>query len=429
MSQGEGSRAHRILGRLFEAAVEATSPAACLAAHLPEKPTGRTVVVGAGKAAASMAQALEAAWDGPMSGLVITPYGHGADCRFIEVVEAAHPVLDDAGLQATGALIERLAGLSANDLVICLISGGGSALLTRPAAGVTLAEKQTVTRALLKSGAAIGEINCVRKHLSAVKGGRLAVLAAPARVVTLAISDVPGDDPSVIASGPTVPDPTTREQAAAIVARDVPDAPASVTSWLADPASETPKPDGREPDVRIIASPATALAAAANAARAQGYEPWIFDSYVEGEARDAARSHARAVRAVLEGRGPVRAPCAILSGGETTVTVRGGGRGGRNAEFLLALAIELDGLAGVQAMAVDTDGIDGSGDNAGAVITDDVLARARTLGVSPGERLASNDGYGFFEAVGGLIFSGPTRTNVNDLRVILIDRPESEPQE
>ncbi|MBC6982497.1 glycerate kinase [Caulobacter sp. 17J80-11] len=417
------AQARHVLGRLYRAAVEAALPRACLAARLPEPPRGRTVVVGAGKAAAAMAQALEAAWPGPLSGLVITRHGHGADCRRIEVVEAAHPVPDEAGLAATDRLVERVSGLGEDDLVLCLLSGGGSALLTRPAPGVPLADKQAVTRALLKSGAPIAEINCVRKHLSAIKGGRLAELAAPARVVTLAVSDVPGDDPSVLASGPTTPDPTTRQDAAAILARYVPHAPASVTAWLADPASETPKPDPqRTPDFRIIASPALAIEAAKRAAEALGYAVLVLGPYLEGEAREVARAHAGVVRDILAGKGPVQAPCVVLSGGETTVTVRGPGRGGRNAEFLLALAVELDGTPGVEALACDTDGIDGSEDNAGAMIGPDVLARAAALGVSAKDRLAANDAHSFFEAVGGLVFTGPTRTNVNDFRAILIER-------
>ncbi|MBU1345589.1 MAG: glycerate kinase [Alphaproteobacteria bacterium] len=413
-----------ILRRLFDAAVEAALPSHNLAARLPPPPRGRTVVIGAGKAAASMAQAVEAVWTGPLSGLVITRYGHGAACRRIEVVEAAHPVVDAAGLAATRVLIDQLKDLTADDLVLCLLSGGGSALLAAPAPGLTLGDKRAVVEALLKSGATIAEINCVRKHLSAVKGGRLAAMAAPARLVTLAISDVPGDDPSTLASGPTVPDPTTREEALAILDRDMPDASAAVRARLLDPASETPKPGlAAPPDFRIIATPAQSLAAAARLAADLGYAPLVLGSDLEGEARTVAKDHAAIVRDILAGRGPVAPPCAILSGGETTVTVRGSGRGGRNAEFLLALALELEGLAGVHALAADTDGIDGSEDNAGAVFGPDLLARAADRGVSARDRLADNDAYGFFAEIGGLIMTGPTLTNVNDFRAILIDRP------
>lgn len=419
-----------VLRRLFDAAVDAALPAHVVAAHLPEPPPGRTVVIGAGKAAAAMAQAVEAAWPGPISGLVITPYGHGAACRQIEVIEAAHPVVDAAGLSATSTLLERLEGLTADDLVLCLLSGGASALLAAPAPGVALADKQAVTRALLRSGATIAEINCVRKHLSAVKGGRLARLAGPARVVTLAISDVPGDDPSTIGSGPTVPDPTTREQALAILERDLAEVPEAIRIHLLDPASETLKPDPDRPaDVRIVAAPAQAMAAAASLARKLGYAPLVLGSDLEGEASTVAERHAAVVRQILAGDGPVAPPCAILSGGETTVSLRGSGQGGRNTEFLLALAIALDGEAHVHGLAADTDGIDGSGDNAGAMIGPDTLDRAGRAGLSAQARLANNDARGFFAELGDLVVTGPTRTNVNDFRAILIDRPEPSPQD
>lgn len=418
---GSPGYAEAVLRGLFGAAIAAALPSNTLAGYLPSPPRGRTVVIGAGKAAASMAQAVEAAWSGPLSGLVITRYGHGVACDRIEVVEAAHPVVDAAGLEATSALLRHLEGLTKDDLVLCLLSGGGSALLAAPAPGVTLEDKQAVARALLGSGATIGEINCVRKHLSAVKGGRLAALAAPARVVTLAISDAPGDDPSILASGPMVPDPTTRQEALAILDRHVPEAPAGVWSRLLDPASETPKPDpARPPDVRLIATPARSLAAAAETASELGYAPLVLGE-IEGEAREVAKAHAALVKNILAGRGPVAPPCVILSGGETTVTVRGSGRGGRNAEFALALALELDGAPGVHVLAADTDGIDGSGDNAGAIFGPDLLARARALGVSAEARLENNDAYGVFAGAGALLMTGPTRTNVNDLRAILID--------
>lgn len=397
-------------------------PRFVLPPSLPEPPVGRTVVVGAGKAAAEMACALEAHWRGPLSGLVIVPYGpHPVPTR-INVLEAAHPVADAAGVAATTALIERLKGLTADDLVICLLSGGGSALLCAPAPGLTLADKQAVTRALLRSGATISEINTVRKHLSAVKGGRLADLARPARLATLAISDVPGDDPSVLASGPTLPDPTTRAEALAILDRHAPDAPASVRTWLADPRSETPKPNpAHPPDVRLIATADQALAAAALAAQVQGYEPLVLGGAIEGAAETVAAEHATLVRRILAGEGPVRSPCVVLSGGETTVTVRGAGRGGRNTQFLLALALALEGASGVHALAADTDGIDGSEDNAGAWIAPDVLRRAEDLGLDLRAALASTDAWPVFERLGDLVITGPTGTNVNDFRAILIE--------
>jgi len=413
-----------VLRRLFAAAVDAVMPARVLTPWLPEPPRGRTVVIGAGKAAAAMAQAVEAVWPGPLTGLVITRYDHGAPCRRIEVVEAAHPVTDATSVAATARLLDLLKDLTPDDLVLCLLSGGASALLTAPAPGVTLADKQAVTRALLRSGATIGEINCVRKHLSAIKGGRLARLAAPARLVTLAISDVPDDDPSTIGSGPTVPDPTTRAQALAILERDLVDIPAAVRDRLLDPVSETPKPDPAcPPDFRIVAAAADALAAAADLARSLGYAPLVLGGDLEGEASAVAADHAALVRRIQAGEGPVAPPCVILSGGETTVSLRGSGRGGRNGEFLLALAVALDGAPGVHALAADTDGIDGSGTNAGAVMGPDLLNQARRAGLCAGERLADNDAWTVFAATGGLVTTGPTRTNVNDFRATLIDPP------
>ncbi len=408
---------------LFQAAIDAASPDLCLPPHLPPPPRGRTLVVGAGKAAAAMAAAVERHWQGPLSGLVITRYGHGVPCRKVEVVEAAHPVTDDAGIRATARMLDMLRGLTADDLVLCLISGGGSALLAAPAPGLTLSDKQMVARALLKSGATIAEMNCVRKHLSAVKGGRLARLAAPARIHALMISDVPGDDPATIASGPTLADPTTRAEALAILARYRIDAPAAVTRWLSDPASETPKSLANLPpgDAVLVATPADAIAAAAALARQMGIAPVFLGSAIEGEARDVAARQADFVRAVLDGTHPAPRPCVLLSGGETSVTVRGKGRGGRNAEYLLALAVALNGRQGVHALAADTDGIDGSEDNAGAWIGPDILTRAATAGLSATDRLDDNDGYGFFQALGTLLFTGPTRTNVNDFRAILIE--------
>ncbi len=412
-----------LLRRLLEAAVAAASPSVCVPPHLPPPPTGRTIVIGAGKAAAAMAASVEKHWQAPLSGMVITRYGHGVPCQWVEVVEAAHPVSDEAGLRATARMLDMLTGLTPNDLVLCLISGGGSALLAAPAPGLSLGDKQQVTRALLKSGASIAEMNCVRKHLSAVKGGRLAQLAAPARVHTLLISDVPGDDPATIASGPTLPDRSTRTDAAAILAKYRIDTPPTVTQWLSNPASETPKSLAALPSGRavLVATPADAIAAAAAAARGFGMAPLFLGSAIEGEARQVAAEHADVVRAVLSGEIPAPRPCVLLSGGETSVTVRGNGRGGRNAEFLLALSLALNGQPRVHALAADTDGIDGSEDNAGAWIGPDILARARAAGICAEDRLANNDGYSFFQAMDCLVFTGPTRTNVNDFRAILIE--------
>jgi glycerate 2-kinase len=404
---------------LFEAAVDAARPEKSLAGFLPERPRGRTIVVGGGKAAASMAAAVEQAWDGPLEGLVVTRYGHGAPTKRIEVVEAAHPVPDAAGQAAAARMLARVHGLTADDLVLCLISGGASALLALPAPGLTLEDKRAINKALLASGAGIGEMNCVRKHLSAIKGGRLAAAAAPARVVSLIISDVPGDDLSVIGSGPTVPDPTTSADALAILARYAIDAPAR----LRDPASETPKPgDPRFARVenRLIAAPILSLRAAAARAHAAGVQPLILGDAIEGEAREVGKAFAGLALSCRRHGEPARPPCVLISGGETTVTVRGRGRGGRNAEFALALALGLDGAEGVYAVAGDTDGIDGSEDNAGAYVWPDTLARARTAGFFARERLDDNDAYSLFKGLGDLIVTGPTLTNVNDLRAILI---------
>jgi hydroxypyruvate reductase len=414
----------QLLLTLYQDAVAAVSAAANLARFLPAEPVkGRTIVIGAGKGAAAMAMALEQHMPGPLSGLVVTRYGHGADCRRIEVVEAAHPVPDQAGRAAAGRMLELVAGLSADDLVICLISGGGSALLTLPAAGITLEQKQTVNRALLKSGATIAEINCVRKHLSAIKGGRLALACAPARVVTLLISDVPGDDPAIVASGPTLPDATTCAEALAVLQKYAIEVPPEVEAHLASGRGETPKPgDPRfaANECHVIATAQQALEAAAATARAAGITPYILSDAIEGEARDVAQVHAALALQVARRGQPFVRPCVILSGGETTVTVRGKGRGGRNAEFLLALAIALDGHPDIHAIACDTDGIDGSEDNAGAILGPDSLQRAASLALNPRAMLGNNDAYSLFSATGDLIVSGPTRTNVNDFRAILI---------
>jgi hydroxypyruvate reductase len=412
-----------LLTNLFQAAVRAADPAVCVPPHLPPPPPGRTLVVGAGKAAAAMARAVEDHWPGELSGLVVTRYGHGVPCKRIEVIEAAHPVPDEAGRDAAARILAAVQGLTSDDLVLALISGGGSALLALPWEDITLADKQVVNRALLRSGASIAEMNCVRKHLSAIKGGRLAAAAYPARVVTLAISDVPGDDPAVVASGPTLPDPTTCEDALAILDKYRILASHQVRAVLESGVSETPKPGDirfAHCETRVIATAQACLDAAAEAARAAGVEPLILGDAIEGEAREVAKVLAGIAKSCALHGVPARPPCVLLSGGETTVTVKGQGRGGRNAEFLLALALALDGAPGIHALACDTDGLDGTEDNAGALMTDDTLARARAAGIDAKARLADNDGYGFFAALDDLVVTGPTRTNVNDFRAILI---------
>ncbi len=407
-----------LLGAMFQAAVDAAQPARCVPGALPAPPSGRTVVIGAGKAAAAMAAAVEDNWPGEIGGLVVTRYGHAVPTRHIEVVEAAHPVPDKAGRDAARRILAMVEPLGADDLALCLISGGGSALLALPAGDISLQDKQAVNRALLRAGATISEMNCLRKHLSTIKGGRLAAATAPARLVALLISDVPGDDPSVIASGPTVPDPTTLADARAVLEKYAIHAPATVVARLTDDSGETPKPgDPRlaRAETRLIATPLASLEAAARIAWAAGITPEIIGDALEGEARDLAAAHADLARQAANG-----SPRVILSGGETTVTMTGGGRGGRNSEYLLALAIALDGRPGVHAIARDTDGIDGSEDNAGAVITPDTLARAGAAGLDARAYLDNNDAYGFFEVLGDLIISGPTLTNVNDFRAILV---------
>jgi glycerate 2-kinase len=411
------------LQRLFSAAVASVDPLVAVPRHLPAPPKGRTIVVGAGKASARMALAVERHWQGDMSGLVVTRYGHGAPCERLEVVEAGHPVPDDAGHAAAIRVMQMVQNLDADDLVICLISGGGSALLSLPAPGVTIEQKQSLNKALLASGATISEMNCVRRHLSAVKGGRLAAACWPARVVTLLISDVPGDDPIDIASGPTVPDPTSCADAIAILGRYGIDVPANIMHVLRSGEGETIKPgDARiaNIDTRIIATPQMALEASAALVRGTGMLPHILGDSIEGEARDAGKVLAGIVRQVAMHGQPFQAPCVLLSGGETTVTVRGRGRGGRNVEFLLALGIALDGLPGVHAIAADTDGVDGLEEIAGAVLSPDTIDRAWRRGMHPRESLDNNDGHGFFEALGDSVVTGPTLTNVNDFRAILI---------
>lgn len=413
-----------LLRKLFDAAVAAAQPAVALSSHLPAPPRGHTLVIGAGKASAAMARALEDHWPGPLEGLVVTRYGYQVPCRRIEIVEAAHPVPDAAGERAARRILAKVQGLTEDDLVICLISGGGSALLSLPAPGLTLGDKQVVNQALLKSGATIAEMNSVRKHLSAIKGGRLAAACAPARVVTLLISDVPGDDPAAIASGPTVADPTTFADALAILRKYAIAVPPAVREHLQRSADETPKPgDPRlaRCETVIIAAPQLSLEAAAAVARKAGYQSLILGDSLEGEARDVALVHAGIAQQVVRHNQPVAAPCMLLSGGETTVTVRGRGRGGRNAEFALALALALRGEPRVWAIACDTDGIDGTEDNAGAIVTPDSLARAAAKGLKAADCLADNDGYGFFQGIGDLVVSGPTLTNVNDFRAILVE--------
>jgi hydroxypyruvate reductase len=410
----------RFLTSLFRAMVAAADPALLLPARLPSPPAGRTVVIGAGKAAAAMAQAVEEHWPGTLSGLVVTRYGHGLPCRRIEVVEAGHPLPDAAGSGAAARALDLVKGLTEDDLVLVLLSGGASSLLNLPAPGLTLADVREVNRQLLRSGAPIAEINCVRKHLSAITGGRLAAAAWPARVLTFAISDVPGDDPAVIGSGPTVADPSTFADACGIAARCSLDLPPAIRQRLQEASDETPKPGdpGLERSrVEIIATPASALEAAARAAREAGVEPLMLGADVQGEARAVAAEHA----ALVAGRPK---PLLILSGGETAVTVKGHGRGGRNTEYLLALGLALEAIgatqhAAIYALAADTDGVDGTEDNAGAVLLPDSLKRARKAGLVPSGLLDANDSYGFFSALGDLLVTGPTRTNVNDFRAIL----------
>jgi glycerate 2-kinase len=415
----------QLLRQMFAAAVAAAQPEHCLPPALAgiAPPAGRTVAIGFGKASAAMAQVLEAHWPGPLSGLVVTRYGHSAPCSHIEIVEAAHPLPDAAGEAAARRMLDTVRGLSADDLVICLVSGGGSALLPLPAPGLTLADKQALGRALLQCGASIGEINCVRRHLSAIKGGRLAAACHPARVLNLLISDVPGDDPTDIASGPTVADPTTCADARAVLRRYGIEAPAQVARLLDSGAGETVKPgDPRLPaiDTRFVATPQMALQAAAGVARQAGITPLILGDSIEGEAREVARVMAGIARQVRHHGQPATAPVVLLSGGETTVTVHGAGRGGRNVEFLLALALALNGQPATWALAGDTDGVDGMAELAGALLTPDTLLRARALGIHPRAALDANDGHGFFAALGDALVTGPTRTNVNDFRAILL---------
>ena len=412
-----------LLTRLFSAAVQAAQPEHCIARFLPAPPAGRTIVIGAGKASAAMAQAFERHWPGPLEGLVVTRYGYAVPCERIEIIEAAHPVPDEAGSVAARRLFEQVAGLTADDLVVCLISGGGSSLLPMPAEGIDLQAKQDINRALLKSGATISEMNCVRRHLSAIKGGRLAAACAPARVVNLLISDVPGDQAADIASGPTVADPSTCADALDIVRRYGIGLPPAARALLESGGGETIKPgDPRlsKVETHFIATPQMALEAAAAVAREAGVAPVLLGDRIEGEARDVGKVLGGIALQVRAHRQPVPPPCVLLSGGETTVTIRGKGRGGRNVEFLLSLALTLDGAPDVHALAGDTDGVDGQEEIAGALIGPDTLTRAWALDMPPRARLDDNDGHGFFERLGDSLVTGPTLTNVNDFRAILV---------
>jgi hydroxypyruvate reductase len=422
-----------LLRRMFDAAIASAQPARCIPPHLPSAQAlggGRLIVIGAGKASAAMARAVEEHWPGELSGLVVTRYGYAVPCQRIEIVEASHPVPDAAGLAAAQAILQRVQGLREDDLVLCLISGGGSSLLPLPLPGITLEHKQAVNRALLKSGATISEMNCVRRHLSAIKGGRLAAACHPARVLTLLISDVPGDDPIDIASGPTVADPTTCADALAIVQRYGIELPAPVREVLQSGRGESVKPgDPRlaRAETRMIATPQMALEAAAAVAREAGYAAHILGDAIEGEARDVGKVLAAIALQVADRSQPFTAPCVLLSGGETTVTVRGNGRGGRNVECLLSMAIALGGHPRIHALAGDTDGVDGQEEIAGAIVAPDTLARAWSQGLNPNERLDDNDGHGLFGAVGASVVTGPTLTNVNDFRAIMVDS-DSQPR-
>ncbi len=413
----------RFLEALFTSAVAAADPEKVIAANLPARPKGRTVVVGAGKGAAQMAAAFERHWDGPLSGVIVTRYGYAAPCETIEVLEASHPLPDENGLLASKRLLAEVGGLTADDLVVALVCGGGSALLPSPPPGLTLEDEIAVNRALLASGAPISAMNAVRKHVSMIKGGRLAAAAYPAKVVSLIVSDIPGDDPALVASGPTLADASTREDALTLIERYSLDLPAKVMAWIDSPESVAPSPDDprfARNEVRLIASASVSLEAAAAEARAAGIDAIILSDAIEGEARDVGGVHAAIAREVA-GRGrPFTKPVVVLSGGETTVTIRGKGKGGRNSEFLLALALGIDGAKGVSALAADTDGIDGSEDNAGAFADDTTIARLAAQRLDAAAFLQKNDSWSAFDALGDLFKSGPTGTNVNDFRAILV---------
>ncbi len=413
----------RFLEALFTSAVAAADPEKVIVANLPARPKGRTVVVGAGKGAAQMAAAFERHWGGPLSGVVVTRYGYAAPCERIEVLEASHPLPDENGLQAAKRLLAEVSGLTENDLVVALVCGGGSALLPAPPPGLTLEDEIAVNRALLASGAPISAMNAVRKHVSMIKGGRLAAAAYPAKVVSLIVSDIPGDDPALVASGPTLADASTREDALTLIERYSLELPAKVMAWINSSESAAPSPDDprfASNEVRLIASASVSLEAAAAEARAAGIEAIILSDAIEGEARDVGGVHAAIAREV-SGRGrPFSKPVVVLSGGETTVTIRGKGKGGRNSEFLLALALGIDGAKGVSALAADTDGIDGSEDNAGAFADHTTIARLVAQRVDAAALLQKNDSWSAFDALGDLFKPGPTGTNVNDFRAILV---------
>ncbi|HEV7318122.1 MAG TPA: glycerate kinase [Ensifer sp.] len=413
----------RFLETLFTSAVAAADPEKVIAANLPERPKGRTVVVGAGKGAAQMAAAFERHWDGPLSGVVVTRYGYAAPCERIEVLEASHPLPDENGMQASKRLLAEVSGLTKDDLVVALVCGGGSALLPSPPPGLSLEDEIAVNRALLASGAPISAMNAVRKHVSMIKGGRLAAAAYPAKVVSLIVSDIPGDDPALVASGPTLADASTREDALTLIERYGLDLPTNVMAWIRSADSAAPSPDDprySRNEVRLIASASVSLEAAAEQARAAGIEAIILSDAIEGEARDVGGVHAAIAREVA-GRGrPFTKPVVVLSGGETTVTIRGKGKGGRNSEFLLALALGIDGAKGVSALAADTDGIDGSEDNAGAFADDTTIARLAAQRLDAAGLLQKNDSWTAFDALGDLFKPGPTGTNVNDFRAILV---------
>ncbi len=422
MNAGFDPRA--LLRRLFDAAINSAQPARHIQSYLPSPPRGRLVVIGAGKASAAMARAVEDHWAGPLSGLVVTRSGYAVDCRRIEIIEAAHPVPDSSSVQAATRIRDSVQGLAADDLVLVLISGGGSSLLALPLDGLTLDHKQQLSRALLKSGASIGEMNCIRRHLSAIKGGRLAASCFPAKVVTLLISDVPGDDPIDIASGPTVGDPTTCADALSILERYRIELPADVRQALTSGRGESIKPDDprlQGIETHLIATPQMALQAAAKVARDHGVQPLILSDRLEGEAREVGKVLAAIALQVAAAGQPAAPPCVLLSGGETTVTVRGDGRGGRNVEFLLSLGVALNGHQHIHAIAGDTDGVDGSEEIAGAYLAPDTLLRARARGIDARASLERNDGHGFFRALGDSVVTGPTLTNVNDFRAILIE--------
>ena len=418
-----------LLRAMFDAAIAAAQPSRCVPPALPAPPLGRLIVVGAGKASAAMAKAVEDHWPGELRGRVVTRYGYAVPCKRIEIVESAHPVPDAASVEAARRILDTVGGLGPGDVVLCLMSGGASSLLVAPSEGLTLDDKRDVNRALLASGASIGEMNCVRRHLSAIKGGRLAAACHPAKVVTLLISDVPGDRPMDIGSGPTVADPTTCADALAIIRRYGIALPAKAIEVLESGRGESVKPgDPRlaANELRFVATPQLALQAAAAVARERGIPVHLLGDSLEGEARDVAKVIAAIALQVCRHGEPFEAPCILLSGGETTVTVRGRGRGGRNVEFLLSLAIALDGHPGIHALAGDTDGVDGIEEIAGACVAPDTLARAWAQGINPKDRLDDNDGHGFFEALGDAVVTGPTLTNVNDFRAVLIAAEASE---